>query len=73
MAVLSVLSLNAYGQESVVMEQLTSNGQVKMQLLWPKVEPHEIYGIRINFLDPNNGELFENVQISYEIAVTQRG
>ena len=42
LVVLSVLSLNAY-EQPVVMEQLTSDGQVKVQLLWPEVEPHEIY------------------------------
>jgi len=73
LAVLSVLSLNAYGEEPVVMEQLTSNGQVKVQLLWPEVEPNEIYGIRINFLDPNTDELLENVEINFAIAVTQHG
>ena len=73
LAVLSVLSLNAYGEEPVVMEQLTSNDQVKVQLLWPEVEPHEIYGIRINFLDPNTDELLENVEINFAIAVTQHG
>ena len=72
LAVLSVLSLNAYGEEPVMMEQLTSNGQVKVQLLWPEVEPNEIYGIRINFLDPNTDELLENVEINFEIAVIQR-
>ena len=73
LAVLSVLSLNAYGEEPVVMEQLTSNGQVKVQLLWPEVEPHDIYGIRINFLDPNTDELLENVETNFAIAVTQHG
>ena len=73
MAVLSVLSLNAYGEEPVVMEQLTSNGQVKMQLLWPEVEPDKIYGIRINFLDPNTDGLLENVEINFAIAVIQHG
>lgn len=73
LVVLSVLSLNAYGEEPVVMEQLMSNGQVKVQLLWPEVEPHEIYGIRINFLDPNTDELLENVEINFAIAVTQHG
>jgi len=73
LVVLSVLSLNAYGQELVVMEQVTSNGQVKVQLLWPEVEPHEIYGIRINFLDPNTDELLENVEINFVVAVTQQG
>ena len=73
LVVLSVLSLNAYGEEPVVMEQLTSNGQIKVQLLWPEVEPHEIYGIRVNFLDPNTDELLENVKINFAIAVTQHG
>ena len=44
-----------------------------MQLLWPEVEPHEIYGMRINFLDPNTDELLENVEINFTIAVTQHG
>jgi len=65
--------LNAYGEEPVVMEQLTSNGQVKVQLLWPEVEPLEIYEIRINFLDPNTDELLENVEINFAIVVTQHG
>ena len=43
LVVLSVLSLNAYREEPIVMEQLTSDGQVKVQLLWLEVEPHEIY------------------------------
>ena len=60
-------------QEALVMEQITSDGQVKVQLLWPEVEPHEIYGIRINFLDPNTDELLENVEINFAIAVTQHG
>ena len=60
-------------QEALVMEQITSDGQVKIQLLWPEVEPNEIYEIHVNFLDPNTDELFEDVQISYEIVVTQRG
>jgi len=73
LAVLSVLSLNAYGEEPVVMEQLTSNGQVKVQLLWPEVEPNEIYGIYVNFLDPSTDELLENVEINFWISVTQHG
>ena len=60
-------------QEALVMEQITSDGQVKIQLLWPEVEPNEIYRIYVNFLDPNTDELFEDVQISYEVVVTQRG
>jgi len=84
LAVLSVLSLNAYGEEPIVMEQLNpeepvvmeqllSNGQVKVQLLWPEVEPEELYGIGINFLDPNTDELLENVEINFTIAVAQYG
>jgi len=71
---------NVYGQASVVeqdslmMEQVTApDGQVKVQLLWPEVEPDEIYGIRINFLDPNTDELLENVEINFAITVTQHG
>ena len=60
-----------YAQEALVMEQVTSDGQIKVQLLWPEVEPDEIYGIRINFLDPNTDELLENVEINFVIAVTQ--
>ena len=60
-------------QEALVMEQITSDGQVKIQLLWPEVEPNEIYEIHVNFLDPNTDELFEDVQISFEIVVTQHG
>ena len=68
-----VMLPSAFAQESIVMEQLMSDGQVKVQLLWPEVEPHEIYGIRINFLDPNTDELLENVEINFAIAVTQHG
>jgi len=39
----SISFVVAYGEEPLVMEQLTSNGQVKIQLLWPEVEPDEIY------------------------------
>jgi len=69
----SISFVVVYGEEPLVMEQLTSNGQVKVQLLWPEVEPDEIYGIRINFLDPNTDELLENVEINFAIAVTQHG
>ena len=60
-------------EEALVMEQITLDGQVKVQLLWPEVEPDKIYGIYVNFLDPNTDELLENVEINFEIAVTQRG
>ena len=60
-------------QEALVMEQITSDGQVKVQLLWPEVEPDEIYGILINFLDPNTDELLENVEINFAISVIQHG
>ena len=60
-------------QEALVMEQITSDGQVKVQLLWPEVEPNEIYGIYVNFLDPNTDELLENIEINFAIAVTQHG
>ena len=69
----SISFVVAYGEEPLVMEQLTSDGQVKVQLLWPEVEPDEIYGIRVNFLDPNTYELLDDVQISYAISVTQQG
>ncbi len=58
-------------QETLVMEQITSDGQVKVQLLWPEVEPDKIYGIHVNFLDPNTDELLENVEINFDIAVIQ--
>ena len=60
-------------QEALIMEQITSDGQVKVQLLWPEVEPNEIYGIHVNFLDPNTDELLENVEINFAIVVTQHG
>ena len=69
----SISFVVAYGEEPLVMEQLTSDGQVKVQLLWPEVEPHEIYGIHVNFLDPNTNELLDDVQISYAVSVTQQG
>ena len=58
-------------QEALVMEQITSDGQVKIQLLWPEVEPNEIYEIYVNFLDPNTDKLLENVEINFAIVVTQ--
>ena len=69
----SISFVVAYGEEPLVMEQLTSDGQVKVQLLWPEVEPHEIYRIHVNFLDPNTNELLDDVQISYAVSVIQQG
>jgi len=69
----SISFVVAYGEEPLVMEQLTSNGQVKVQLLWLEVEPDEIYEILINFLDPNTDELLENIEINFAISVTQHG
>lgn len=60
-------------QEALIMEQITSDGQVKIQLLWPEVEPDKIYGIYVNFLDPNTDELLENVEINFMSTVTQHG
>ena len=60
-------------QEALIMEQITSDGQIKVQLLWPEVEPDEFYGIQINFLDPNTDELLDDVNIGYAIMVTQQG
>lgn len=62
---------SAFAQESIVMEQIIENGQVKVQIEWPEVEPDEIYDIPIKFLDPQTDELMDNVSIEYSVSVTQ--
>lgn len=62
---------SAFAQESIVMEQIIENGQVKVQIEWPEVEPDEIYDIPIKFLDPQTDELIDDVTIQYSVSVIQ--
>ena len=69
--VFSIMLQSAFGQESLVMEQLTEKGSVKVQLEWPKVYPEEIYNVNVKFLDPDTDELLDNVTIEYNVSVTK--
>lgn len=62
--------VNAYA-EPIVMEKITSNGMIKVQLIWPEVLPDELYDIQIKFLDPNTNEQLKDARISYEVLVLQ--
>lgn len=61
----------AYAEEPIVMEQVTPNGKVKVQLTWPEVLPDELYNIEVRFLDPKTGQLLDNAHITYDVSVLQ--
>jgi hypothetical protein len=57
--------------EPTVMEQVTSDGSVKVQLSWPEVLPDQLYDIGIRFLDPETGQVMDNASVVYDVAVLQ--
>jgi len=60
----------AYGQEPVIMEQVSDNGRVKVRLFWPEVLPDQLYNIELRFLNPQSNEPIID-SIIYNIAVMQ--
>ncbi len=68
----------AYAQESTVaqgptvMEQITPNGKIKVQLLWPRIVPDELFIVGTKFLDQNTDQPMSNVTITYDVTVLQR-
>ena len=68
-----LLSNNAYAEEPMVMEQVTPNGKIKVQLTWPEVLPGQLYNIGIKFLDANTDQLLDKVAITYDVIVLQQG
>jgi hypothetical protein len=57
MLLLSLIYVNhAYAQEPIVMEQVTTDGSVKVRLVWPEVLPDEPSSFQIMFLDPDSNE-----------------
>jgi len=60
----------AYAQEPIIMEQVTPNGMVKVQLFWPEVLPNQLYNIELRFLNPQTNEPITDL-IVYNVAVTQ--
>jgi predicted secreted protein with PEFG-CTERM motif len=67
---LSSMLANAYAQEPMVMEQVTPNGKVKVELTWPEVLPDQLYDIELLFLDPESNKPITGF-IKYNLAVTQ--
>lgn len=61
----------AYAEEPMVMEQVTPNGKVKVQLSWPEVLPDQLYNIDVRFLDTKTGQLLDNARITYDVSVLQ--
>lgn len=70
---LLILSNNAYAEEPMVMEQVTPNGKIKVQITWPEVLPDQLYNIGIKFLDVKTGQLVDKVTITYDVIVLQQG
>jgi len=61
----------AYAQEPIIMEQVTPNGKMKVQLIWPEVYPDDLYNIELRFLNPENNELVTDRWILYNVGVFQ--
>jgi len=72
--VISFLFLPAFAdEEPLIMEQLTPNGEIMVQLLWPTVLPDELYKIEVRFLDPQTNELIvEDEWVNYSVLVMQQ-
>lgn len=62
----------AYAQEPVIMEQVTPNGKIKVQLSWPEVLPDQLFNIGLTFVDPKTNKPLDNVSIGYDVIVLQR-
>ncbi len=76
---LLIFANHAYAQEStesaqkpMVMEKVTPNGKIKVQLLWPRIVPDIIFIAGIKFLDPNTNQTISNATITYDVTVLQR-
>jgi len=65
-----IFSNNAYA-EDLVMEQITPNGKIKVQISWPEVLPDQLYNVGISFIDPDTDQLLDNVSITYDVVVLQ--
>lgn len=63
----------AYAQEPSVLEQITPNGLIKVQVLWPEVRPDELYQIEVRFLNPETNELMDDATITFDFDVVQAG
>jgi hypothetical protein len=72
LSMLLLMLVNAYA-EPMVMEQVTPNGKIKVQIEWPEVLPDEIYDIRIQFLDSSTDQLLDGVYVVYDVLVLQDG
>lgn len=67
----SAFDLASNDADSVVMEQITPSGHVKVQMAWPEVLTDKLYYIGIKFLDPDTDEVMDNALINYAVAVMQ--
>jgi len=67
--VLSSMLANAFAEEPIVMEQVTPNGQIKVQIEWPEVLPDDIYEFPVRFLDANTNKPIKNV--IFAVLITQ--
>ena len=56
-----------YAQEPVIMEQVSDNGSVKVQLFWPEVLPDELYNIELRFLNPQSNEPITDLIYNVEV------
>ena len=54
----------------IVMEQVISEVPIKVQLFWPEeVLPGELYAVKVDFLDAETNELFDDEIITFDITV----
>ena len=60
----------AFAQEPIVLEQLTDDGSILVQLVWPEVGTDEIYDIEFSFLDPQTNEPITS-DIHYQFSAMQ--
>ena len=63
-------NIYAENDDRIILEQVTSDQRVKVEVLWPEVLPHELYEIELVFVNPQTNKTISNI-ISFDVLIDQ--